>query len=1254
MSNLSTFYYLKDLDRRDTGVGYPVILISGENAGSAPSQNVVSAGSTLTKTSYPELFQKIGQIKNQYWYRDESNISSINLALSYGHGLFVRVGQSGHISTSTDSVNWTTRSSSTSSTLNAISYGNGFFVASGDSASVVSSTNGITWIQRSLGGTTSQIRGAAYGNGRHVVVGSTGLLFTSTDGVTWANTFSDLPGVSIGAVTYGNGQFTYVADNGAVGTSTNGLTWSAFPSVKATGSDSNLNTISYGNGIYVATGESGRIRTSTDLVTWTARTSGTTNSFYGAGYGQGRFVTVGSSGVISDSTDGITWNTRTLGTTWYRVLYDNGVFHVCGESGYLAKSYNGIDWDFYPNFPRPDPSYAITSVVYGNGVYVAGTYYYGKIYTSTNAITWTQRTTAIENTGYGFNSGAYGNGRFVLGGYNSGIISYSTDNGVTWTTRTNVNGLENQSVTKMIYSNGQFTFISGNKIGKSTNGVDWDVYPWTYSYSGFSNHFRTSTFGNGIFVAAGDSGQIGSSANGITWTARTSGTSSSLITVIYNTGTYITSGAGGVIRTSTDGTTWTGITSPTATTIRTMIRGNNLYVLGGDSSIIFSSTDAITWTQRTSGLGTTSSIYGMTYGNGRYVACGHGGFILSSDDAVTWTPRTSNTTSTLQKAIYANGRYLVLGYNSTVRSSTDGITWESATTPNTVNSGGYEIYDVMYYRNHYVYLTNSGYIVTSNNSLDWQLKFPARGTYFNMAHNGNSAYLIAYNQIAPSQNSFFGANTSGTLYDINYANNAYYVVGDGGLIRTSTDTVLWSNVNSNTTTTITSLDYKNNLYLMGGSNGLLWTSTDAITWNSRTTNYDPSNNGYYFSHYDYYKGHYVAMMNYAPNQCISTSTDGINWNQRYFHTHRVYQYTRNVDRLVWGNDSGYVGVSNNMFFGSNTSYGLYNIHKANNEYFFVGNQGTIYRSPDAVVWSNTSISKFTTTTLNTLIYKNGNYIVGGHQVYLATSTDLITWQTRSVPNFSTSYQFNSSTIYRDQIVFASDAGRREFATSTDGIQWTPYYFGGSGPGYIYSFLDNAGTLLYAGNSTEIGVSRNHFFGTGTSWGFFGVVYGNGRYVAVGRDGIFSSSTDNIFWTTRSSGNNFITGRTPAPPYTYHSVAYGNGLYVAGGYYAFGYGIASSTDAITWEKRTFHTSPRSTSGAVSIMSIIYQNGLFMAGGYFFDTFTSTNLNTFVDTSFVSDRANTFYVPNLGITSNNFVSQDNHNSTKSLFRVYIKAK
>ena len=93
-------------------------------------------------------------------------------------GLFVSVGYSGTIFTSSDGNSWTKKTSGISHFLWGVTYGNGLFVTVGQSGTILVSSDGNTWTERTSG-TSNSLRGVTYGNGLFVTVGQSGTILTS-------------------------------------------------------------------------------------------------------------------------------------------------------------------------------------------------------------------------------------------------------------------------------------------------------------------------------------------------------------------------------------------------------------------------------------------------------------------------------------------------------------------------------------------------------------------------------------------------------------------------------------------------------------------------------------------------------------------------------------------------------------------------------------------------------------------------------------------------------------------------------------------------------------------------------------------------------------------------------------------------------------------------------------------------------------------------------------------------------------------
>ena len=88
-------------------------------------------------------------------------------------------GASGTIRTSTDAINWVTRTSQFgTTTIRSVAYGNSLWVAGGDSGTLRTSTDAITWVTQTSQFGTSGILSVAYGNGLWVAGGGSGTLRT--------------------------------------------------------------------------------------------------------------------------------------------------------------------------------------------------------------------------------------------------------------------------------------------------------------------------------------------------------------------------------------------------------------------------------------------------------------------------------------------------------------------------------------------------------------------------------------------------------------------------------------------------------------------------------------------------------------------------------------------------------------------------------------------------------------------------------------------------------------------------------------------------------------------------------------------------------------------------------------------------------------------------------------------------------------------------------------------------------------------
>ena len=242
-----------------------------------------SSASTTYSLLYPEI-NEIPIIGT--WTTQTSNFGNTHInSVAYGNSLWVAVGNTGQIRTSTDAITWTTQESNFGTRiLRSVAYGNGTWVAGGGPvpslSPIIISTDGVTWETNDYGDPdwnfpvgSAAVNSVAYGNGIWVIGGSSGKLATSLSGTGWSNETSNFGNTRIQSVAYGNGLWVAVGWYGQIRTSTDTITWTTQTSNFASDYTGDINSVAYDNGLWVAAGYSGQLRTSTETLSYTLQLS---------------------------------------------------------------------------------------------------------------------------------------------------------------------------------------------------------------------------------------------------------------------------------------------------------------------------------------------------------------------------------------------------------------------------------------------------------------------------------------------------------------------------------------------------------------------------------------------------------------------------------------------------------------------------------------------------------------------------------------------------------------------------------------------------------------------------------------------------------------------------------------------------------------------------------------------------------------------------------------------------------------------
>ncbi len=291
--------------------------------------------------------------------------------------------------------------------------------------------------------------------------------------------------------------------------------------------------------------------------------------------------------------------------------------------------------------------------------------------------TWTQ--VPIAGTYPSFSSVTFAGGLFVASGSagdgETGVIGSSYD-GSNWS----MQYVRSDAGAGIAYGNGVYVLVGNYNsvegweyydIWASTNGTNWTSA--LYQFDPGWLYLRGVTYGNGRFIAIGESGTIFSSSDGFNWTEHSGDTNAFPTGIAYGDGLFVaTSGSSqGAIISSSDGLVWTQCYagSGPGTALNGIIYGGGQFVATGNNGTIVSSTDGVNWVPRSSGV--TQDLGGICYGGGQFVADGNGdeggNVIISSADGINWKLRYTDPTYSLPwlgGVAYGEGRFVVTAPSS--------------------------------------------------------------------------------------------------------------------------------------------------------------------------------------------------------------------------------------------------------------------------------------------------------------------------------------------------------------------------------------------------------------------------------------------------------------------------------------------------------------------------------------------------------------------------------------------------------------
>ena len=272
----------------------------------------------------------------------------------------------------------------------------------------------------------------------------------------------------------------------------------------------------------------------------------------------------------------------------------------------------------------------------------------------------------------------------------------------------------------------------------------------------------------------------------------------------------------------------------------------------------------------------------------------------------------------------------------------------------------------------------------------------------------------------------------GALVDVAYDGTGRYVsVGHDGLIRVSTDGIVWTTQvpGGSANNSLNAVVYAAGKFVTVGSIGRVLTSTDGLTWVAQASGTVNALRGIAYG-----GGRFIAV---GDGGIAITSTDGATWTT-----------------LTTG-----------------TSLNLLAITYGSNQFVVVGQDGLIRTTPNGII--------FTARTSNTVanlrgftVGSGGSFVAVGANSAIVTSTNGITWVLRSVAGPAISFTSVAYHPATGQYIAVSTTNNR-LVTSADGITWTA---GSSGTSLnLYGVRHVDGLFIAVG---DFGMIRNSLAGLG--------------------------------------------------------------------------------------------------------------------------------------------------------------------------------
>lgn len=398
-----------------------------------------------------------------------------------------------------------------------------------------------------------------------------------------------------------------------------------------------------------------------------------------------------ATGVVMSSDDGQSWTPRFSVMRNGSVMpmkglvQGNGLIMTAGYS-WIGTSSDGVTWI---QRDAPSPNGSNGTLAFGNGVFVTGSGF-GAPYWSTDGTAWALGTFS-DGSFHALRSMVFANGKFVAVGDNNGSpintwVIFTSSDGKTWIRQDGSLTGAITGLTDVAYANSEFLAVGEARvILASPDGVTWARRP----ASSATPYFKSVSYGAGIRLVGTSGAEYLYSLDGINWTSRQAPTNFSGDVIEFLNGRFIAAGSTGWVYSSVDGIAWTLLHGwpfvGTASPPRGLAYGNGRYLfLSGDNlpngdANVYLSADGKSWFPTNS----PGQLYSpVVFAQGAFFCGGSNGRVYRSVDGISWEAiQALSGSGGIYDLIYSGREFIALATERQLLVSADGRAWSLRPTP---------------------------------------------------------------------------------------------------------------------------------------------------------------------------------------------------------------------------------------------------------------------------------------------------------------------------------------------------------------------------------------------------------------------------------------------------------------------------------------------------------------------------------------------------------------------------------------------